>query len=404
MPLLALWSSNPNAISEFKIEQVVATAGDGNLRDGSPCSDEFRAYLAEAPTPKLETYIEQCLDGPLTKGGYILQDLINEIGRRIEYKVTNGRYQGVPGKIGFDGIWISPEGHTLITEVKTSDAYRISLDTVARYRQELLAAGIISEPSSILIVVGRQDTGELEAQVRGSRHAWDIRLISADALIKLANLNQSVEGQETGKKIRTLLIPREYTRLDDMIDVMFTAAKDVETATESEALVPDEIDQASPEDEAEAKGTWEFTDRAVLQAKRDGIINVVGKREGAALIRKSPALYWNSSHDVRVACTISKRYTRSSGPRYWYAYHPQWDEFLVEAPRGYLVLGCVDLNVAFVIPRNELIKVLPKLNQSVKDNGSHYWHIHLNDTQNGFVMLLKQGETVDIRKYQVTLD
>jgi len=35
----------------------------------------------------------------------------------------------------------------------------------------------------VLIVVGRQDTGELEAQIRGSRHAWDIRLISAEALL-----------------------------------------------------------------------------------------------------------------------------------------------------------------------------------------------------------------------------
>jgi hypothetical protein len=35
MPLMALWSSNPGTIGEFTIEQVVATAGDGNLRDES---------------------------------------------------------------------------------------------------------------------------------------------------------------------------------------------------------------------------------------------------------------------------------------------------------------------------------------------------------------------------------
>ena len=62
--------------------------------------------------------------------------------------------------------------------------------------RNLLNTHVISTPSSILIVVGRDDTGELEAQVRGSRHAWDIRLISADALVKLVNLKETVEGSE----------------------------------------------------------------------------------------------------------------------------------------------------------------------------------------------------------------
>jgi hypothetical protein len=74
-----------------------------------------------------------------------------------------------------------------VAEVKTTDTYRIALDSIAGYRQKLLAAKTFSEPSSILILVGRQDTGELEAQIRGSRHAWDIRLISVDALLKLVS-------------------------------------------------------------------------------------------------------------------------------------------------------------------------------------------------------------------------
>jgi hypothetical protein len=81
-------------------------------------------------------------------------------------------------------------------------------------------------------VVGRDDTGELEAQVRDSRHAWDIRLISADALLKLVLLKESADDPETGRKIRSLLVPMEYTRLDAMIDVMFTTATDVEQANQ----------------------------------------------------------------------------------------------------------------------------------------------------------------------------
>jgi hypothetical protein len=188
VPLISLWSSNRTAIEEFSIEQVVATAGDGNLRDGSLCSQELRAYLSEITSAKIAQYIEYCLSRHFGKGGMALQDLFNELGRRLDYKASNGRYQGTSNTIGYDGIWTSPEGHMIVIEVKTTDAYRVSLDTIVAYRDRLSAIGEVSSPCSILIVVGREDTGELEAQIRGSRHAWDIRLISADALIKLVQL------------------------------------------------------------------------------------------------------------------------------------------------------------------------------------------------------------------------
>jgi hypothetical protein len=187
MPLLQLWSSSPDGVGQFTIEQVVATAGDGNLKDGSLCSQEFREYLSHVSTSKLGMYVEQCLALGFSKGGMVLQDLVNELGHRLDNAVTNGRYQGTVSSIGFDGIWLSPDGQAVVVEVKTTDAYRISLDTIATYRKKLIENGQIAGPSSMLIVVGRQDTGDLEAQVRGSRHAWDIRLISAEALLKLVS-------------------------------------------------------------------------------------------------------------------------------------------------------------------------------------------------------------------------
>jgi hypothetical protein len=171
MPLIALWTSNPKAIGESSIEQIVAIAGDGNLKDSSPCSEELREYFTQVDSGRLSNYVDHCLESGFPKSGLVLQDLVNELGRRLDYKVTNGRYQGTTNAIGFDGLWTSPEGHTIVAEVKTTDAYRIPLDKIAEYRQKLLAAKQFLEPSSILILVGRQDTGELEAQIRGSRHA-----------------------------------------------------------------------------------------------------------------------------------------------------------------------------------------------------------------------------------------
>ena len=150
----------------------MAAAGSGDLRDNSDCAQELRGYLSQVTSQKLAEYIDRCLSTHFFKSGGVLQDLRNELGRRLDYKVINGRYQGTTNSIGFDGIWVAPEGQTLIIEVKTTDAYRISLDTITRYRDKLLETGQISPPSSSLIVVGREDTVELEAQIRGSRHAW----------------------------------------------------------------------------------------------------------------------------------------------------------------------------------------------------------------------------------------
>jgi hypothetical protein len=236
VPLLSLWQTNPETVSELNIEQIVSNAGDGKLSDNNSCSSELKQYLSLVTSNKLASYLEHCLESPFNNSGYVLQDIVNELGRRLNYNVTNGRYKGVKNAVGYDGIWKAPisESNHIVVEVKSTDAYRISLDTIANYRQELLKSETINQPSSILIVVGRDDTGELESQIRGSRHAWDIRLIGADALIKLVKLKESIGDVDTEKKIRSVLVPMEYTKLDTLIDVMFTTVKDVENVVQEE--------------------------------------------------------------------------------------------------------------------------------------------------------------------------
>jgi hypothetical protein len=400
MPLISLWKKAPSTVDELTIEQVAATAGDGVLRDDSDCSKELRNYLSEVESSKLTSYVERCLEVSFQKSGVVLQDIVNELGRRLDYEVTNGRYQGVTNAIGYDGIWSAPEGHSVVVEVKTTDAYRIPLDTIALYRDKLIATEKVHNPVSILIVVGRDDTGELEAQVRGSRHAWDIRLISADALSKLVKLKESADGPETGRKIRSLLVPMEYTRLDGMIDVMFTTATDVE---QSSQVVTPESAEASPSKER-AKGTWEFTDSKLLQAKREEITSALSKQTGERLIRKSASLYWSSDHSIRVACTISKRYTAKGPYKYWYAYHPTWDKFLSEAKNAFFVLGCMDLNAAFAVPFSIIRSVIDDLNVTELESCVRYSHIHLKDTDTGIAIYLpKKGLPMSIEKFKLSL-
>ena len=404
MPLLDLWATNPDVIEDMSIEQVVSTAGDGTLRDDNESSQELRQYLGQVSSELLTGYVEHCLTSSFSNSGFVLQDLVNELGRRLEYEVSDGRYRGTPNQIGNDGLWRDPAGHAIIVEVKTSDTYRISLDKLVQYRDELAKASEIRPDSSILIVVGRQDTGELEAQVRGSRHAWDIRIISVDALVSLIRLMESTEGSETGSKIRNLLVPREYTRLDEMVDIMFTTVRDVEAVAEADIADPDPTDETTISDQGDNQ--WQFTDGKTLQAKREEIVAALNRRESTKLVKKSRALYWSSDRQTRAAFTISKRYTKSGQSPYWYAYHPQWDEFLGEGRKSYIVLGCMDLPIAFAIPVETFRKNLDDLNVTVRPGSErHYWHIKiLNPTSDEYVLQLpRSGGSLPLNEYSLQL-
>lgn len=397
MPLLPLWSSAPEHINALSIEQIVATAGDGKLRDDTECSRELRAFLSQVSSEKLAEYAGYCLDASFDKSGFVLQDVVNELGRRLDYKVTNGRYQGTTNAVGNDGLWRAPEGHDLVVEVKTTDTYQVSLNTIAGYRDRLLEEHTIGLDSSMLLVVGRQDTGELEPQVRGSRHAWDMRLISVDALTQLVRLKESTENPDTGRKIRGILVPVEYTRLDPLVEVLLTAAEDVETSADAAtaALKGEDVDPSS----------WEVTDPTTIQAKRDRIVAAFARKHSTKLIRTSRAVYWDADHSFRVVCTVSKRYTRRPSETYWYAYRQTWERFLTAGEVGYFVLGGTDLDVAFAIPVHVVGEHLEELNATVRADGTSYWHINIVERKRHTydLHLPKSGKHVELAAFTFDL-
>lgn len=406
MPLLSLVASNPEAVLQMTIEQVVATAGDGRLKDGAESQRELQEYLRQANVDSLANYIDYCLKNPFPKSGQVLQDIVNELGRRLEYDVTNGRYQGTTNAIGFDGIWRDITGYSLIVEVKTTDAYRLSLDTIASYRDRLFTQGIVTGLSSILIVVGRTDTGELEAQVRGSRHAWDIRLISVDALVNLVRIKERADSQETIAKIRQLLTPLEYTRLDELVDVVFATTQDVESSVSTEVGKLSDLEEPGT-NTSPPTSSWVFTPSETVQDIRERIVTTLNRRLSCSFVKKSRALYWTSNQTQRIACTISKRYDTQGSTKYWYAYHPQWHTFLLEGKQSFFVLGCTDLNIAFSLPLDVIKEHLEKLHTSEKKGGAGiYYHIKIEGANTGrySLQLPKSKANLDLEPYSLRLD
>src|SRR5450759_1509910 len=138
MALTELWNTSPDQLRDKHVQQVIAFAGSGKLLDDGEASAEFRDFLSVIPSASLSRYADDCLKTAFEDSGLALQDSVNEIGRRLGFTVEHGRYRGIAGGIGFDGIWHSDDGKSIVIEVKTTDAYRIDLNKVAGYRRMLI--------------------------------------------------------------------------------------------------------------------------------------------------------------------------------------------------------------------------------------------------------------------------
>jgi hypothetical protein len=156
-----------------------------------------------------------------------------------------------------------------------------------------------------------------------------------------------VGSPQIDSKVRNLLRPAEYTRLDALVDLVFSAAKDVE---QSAPPPPLEISSEALIAEKAGPSTFEFTPSADLQAKRASIVKQFEESRRAEMQKKSRAIFSSADGQVRAVISLSKRYDKPVGRPYWYAYHPDWDDFLGNAPTGEFVLGMMDREQAYALP------------------------------------------------------
>ncbi len=389
MSLLDLWTNSPDQLQGKQVQQLLAIAGDGKLTDEGPCSREFRDFLASVPSSNLITYCEQCLSPGFPDSGFVLQDIVNEVGARLGATSTRGRYRGTVKHRGFDGLWVFPSNHAIVVEVKTTDTYRIDLNTIAGYRRDLLASGVVTDAqSSMLFVVGRQDTGDLEAQIRGSRYAWDIRLISVDALLRLMSIKEEVEDPMIVQRIHSILIPREFTRLDAIADILFSAAEEIKQDEDS-------VELEGPTTPAGSEGP-KFKPVAFHEAC---VLRVQAKL-GVSLVKRSRAGYSSPDKGVALNCSVSKEYNTDTTPNYWFAFHPHQREYLHAHAKSYVAFGCGSSKRVILIPFTDFEPWLEG-SWTTTDGDTTYWHVVIYRTENNkYTMRRKKGEkAIDLTPY-----
>ena len=205
--------------------------------------------------------------------------------------------------------------------------------------------------------------GDLEAQIRGSRVGWAMRLISAGALVRLLRLKEAVDDPAIVQQIHRILIPQEFTRLDSIVDLVFLAAED---STQNEELVIGEEETTTPKP------------KFVPVAFRNACIARVEKALGLTLVKRTRACYSSPDESVIVICTVSKEHSAAANRLvYWFTFHSHQRASLKASEHSYLALGCGSLKKLLLIPFETLEPWLDGLGRTQR-NDRMSWHLRIN--------------------------
>lgn len=179
----------------IKLTEILDLIGrlDDSPGDDNP-RERFRRYLKKnQPSPgQIRDYVEECIRNSGEQYNRALQDLVNYTGEFLGFDVEFGRYQGVQGKIGFDGHWTSHTGLHVVVEVKTTEVYSIKTSTLMDYINQLISEKKIPSLDKALglYVIGRPDPEihQLENAIIAEKRGEHLRIISVDSLISLAEM------------------------------------------------------------------------------------------------------------------------------------------------------------------------------------------------------------------------
>lgn len=192
-------------------------------------------------------------------------------------------------------------------------------------------------------------------------------------------------------------MPFEYTRLDNIIDVVFSTTKDVEAGSEELS----ENAEAEFENSTNATYEQEHTPRPILESIRQTALEALEKECGVKLIAHKRAQYWSGDKSIRAVCPVSKLYPTGY---FWYGLHPYQLKFLRDANAGFVLLGCANHPYTYAVPLKLIEEISPYLNTTEKPDRM-YWHIHLapSDTGDYVLLLPKKMERLSLTKYRLPL-
>ena len=182
-------------MSASHIDEVLTLVGRLDDLPGEQTGREkFRHYLQENVTDPglLKRYVDQCLARSEERYVRALQDLVNHMGRLLEFEVTFGPYEWLPGQIAFNGRWESTWGPNIIIEIRKREVYSPYRPTLSRVIEQLIDDGEIPSWNLAvgLYVIARPRVHftHLEKAILEHVQAHQLRIASLDSLFTLADL------------------------------------------------------------------------------------------------------------------------------------------------------------------------------------------------------------------------
>jgi hypothetical protein len=273
------------AIPLSQLLDLVGTLDD-SPGDNTP-RDRFRRFLKSSVSGvgEVRDYTETCLRQSGDQYNKALQDLINHLGILLGFQVTFGRYRGISGEIGYDGLWRSPSGLYLVIEVKTSDEpYVIKTATLVGYVDALISQKEIPDWDHALglYVIGRADSEvrQLENAILAEKRTHQIRIVSANAILLLAEMMAEYDvGHEA---VLTVLRP-SGPLVDPLINLMAgLAAREKASESPADQDVPSSMGPELSPIDGNSK-TPSFWLSPVASEREEEHIDIVKKLLGAGI-------------------------------------------------------------------------------------------------------------------------
>ncbi len=194
-----------------------------------------------------------------------------------------------------------------------------------------------------------------------------------------------MEDPTIAHRIRDILIPREFTRLDGIIDLVFSTTTDVldEEAASEEAEI--DLDQQG---ETKPKFTpVKFHEACV--ARIEGYL-------ARSLLRRSRAIFSSPNGETALVCAVSKEH---EGNDYWFAFHPHQQDALEQAKEPYVAFGCGSPDTLLLIPFLDFREWLDGMNITRRGDRM-YWHVSIYTEQGRLILHRRRGEErIDLTKY-----
>ncbi len=220
--------------------------------------------------------------------------------------------------------------------------------------------------------------------------------MSTDSLLQLLALKEKLNDTKTIQQINELLKPKEYTRIDKLIDLIFLTSQDLEI---EDSVEPEE----TLDDESELVNENSSHKRTTQVNFHKECLDKIQTRLGINLIKQTRISYSNKDKSRGLICAISKPHKQGKFEKFWFAFHPYQQEFLEKFSKSYVAYGCGSPDNTILIPFSIFEPSIKNL-WTTSNSERMYWHVHIHHRSNKFLLaqpVLEKGSEIDITKFKI---